>query len=128
MSISFDNGTARQWHVAKQRVFTYNNGVVLTISGMHTEGEEHSIAEWGSNRLGIAFSTATTTPLVIKQDCSFRVTSGEVKHSTGAYTATATFGLDATGVVTTCPGNGKYYYKLVWTGGNGNSLNLILPY
>jgi hypothetical protein len=128
MKVSFDNGTARSWNVAKQRVYTYDNGAVLTITGLHTEGNETAIAEWGTNRLGGSFTTSTVTPVVIKQSCDFRITGGSVKHSTDAFSAVATFGLNANGEATDCPGTGSYYYKLVWTGQNGGSLSLILPY
>lgn len=128
MKVSFDNGTARSWNIAKQRVYTYNNGAVLTIAGMHTEGNELLVAEWGTNRAGIAFTTSTVTPVVVKQSCNFRVTGGSVKHSTAAYSAIATFGLNASGESIDCPGSGSYYYKLVWAGSNGGSLSLILPY
>ena len=128
MKVSFDNGTARSWNVAKQRVYTYDNGAVLTITGTHTEGNETGIAEWGTNRLGGSFTTSTVTPVVVKQSCNFRVTSGSVMHSTDAFTALVTFGLNANGESIGCPGTGNYFYKLVWTGQNGGSLNLILPY
>lgn len=127
MSITFDDGSQRTWQVATRRVFTYNNGVVLTITGNNTIGNVDGIAEWGSNRFGHDFMTTITQPLVIRQDCAFRLTSGEVKHQ-GFGTATAKFGLDATGVATTCPGTGHYYYKLTWTGPNGASASAILPY
>ena len=128
MKVSFDNGTARNWNVAKQRVYTYNNGAVLTITGTHVEGDVTGIAEWGTNRAGVAFTTSTVTPVIVKQSCNFRVTGGAVKHSTEAFSAVATFGLNQGGEVIECPGTGKYYYKLVWTGQNGNSLSVILPY
>ena len=128
MKVSFDNGTARSWNIAKQRVYTYNNGAVLTITGTHTEGDETSIAEWGINRRGFAFKTSTVVPVVVKQSCNFRITGGSVKHSTEAFTAVATFGLNAGGDLIDCPGTGKFYYKLVWTGTNGGSLSVILPY
>lgn len=128
MQVSFDNGTARSWNVAKQRVYTYDNGAVLTITGLHTEGDETGIAEWGTNRLGGSFTTSTVTPVVVKQSCNFRVTGGSVKHSTEAFSAVATFGLNASGESIDCPGTGSYYYKLIWTGQNGGSLSLILPY
>lgn len=128
MSVTFDDGTQRSWQVAEQRVFTYNNGVVITTSGTHTDGANTNIAEWGTNRLGHTFASSTVQPLVIRQDCSFRVVSGEVKHVTPNVTATATFGLDATGVPTSCPGNGHYYLKVIWTGPGGTSLTVILPY
>ncbi len=128
MSVTFDNGTQRTWHTAEQRVFTYDGGVVITTSGTHTDGNETNIAEWGTNRLGNSFVSSTVTPIVIRQDCSFRIVSGEVKHVTPLVTATATFGLDATGAPTSCPGTGHYYFKVVWTGNGGNSLTVIMPY
>lgn len=127
MSITFDDGSQRTWQVATRRVFTYNNGIVLTITGNNSIGNVDGIAEWGTNRFGHDFMTTITQPLVVRQDCSFRLTSGEVKHQ-GFGTATAAFGLDASGNPTTCPGAGHYYFKLTWTGPNGASASAILPY
>lgn len=128
MSVKFDDNTQRTWQVAKQRVFTYSGGVVIATSGTHTDGATTNIAEWGTNRFGHSFASATLQPLVIRQDCDFRLVSGQVKHTTPAVTATATFGLDATGAPTSCPGSGHYYFKVVWTGTNGTSATVILPY
>jgi len=128
MTITFDNGSQRSWQVARKHVFTYNNGVVLTISGNHTEGNVTNIAEWGTNRFGGAFTTATVDPIVIRQDCNGRITAGQVKHTTPNVTANVTFGLDSSGNPTTCPGLGSYYLKLVWTGPGGNTHTSILPY
>lgn len=128
MSVTFDDNTQRTWQVAKQRVFTYNSGVVITTSGTHTDGATTNIAEWGMNRFGHVFMSSTVQPLVIRQDCNFRLVSGEVKHTTPFVTATATFGLDASGNPTSCPGTGHYYFKVIWTGLNGNSLTVIMPY
>ncbi len=128
ITLTFDNGTQRTWQIAKQRVFTYNNGIVITTSGTHTEGAVTGIAEWGLNRFGNAFTTSTTTPLVVREDCNYRLVSGEVKHSRLAADITVTFGLDASGAATTCPGTGTYYFKLVWAGANGLSKTVILPY
>lgn len=127
MSITFDDNSQRTWQVATRRLFTYDNGIVLTVTGDHTDGNKEGIAEWGLNRFGHGFTTSITQPLVIRQDCAFRLTSGEVKHE-GFATATATFGLDANGNATSCPGTGQYYYKLSWTGPNGNTASTILPY
>ena len=44
MSIKFDDNTERTWQVARKRVFTYNNGVVMTISGNHTIGNNTGVA------------------------------------------------------------------------------------
>lgn len=127
MTITFDDGSQRVWKIARRRVFTYNNGLVLSITGDHTDGSKTGIAEWGLNRFGHAFTTSIKEPLVIRQDCAFRLTSGQVEHE-GFGTATATFGLDASGNPTSCPGSGHYYFKLTWTGPGGNTASAILPY
>ncbi|MFI5132011.1 MAG: hypothetical protein ACHQFX_18540 [Chitinophagales bacterium] len=129
LSIKFDNNnTQRTWQVAKQRVFTYNNGLVITGTGLHTDGNTTGIAEWGTNRFGGAFSTQIQEPLVVRQDCNFRLTSGKVKHTTPLVTGVVTFGLNANGEPTACPGLNTYYFRVVWTGQNGNSITVIRPY
>ena len=127
LSIKFGDNTERNWQVSRKKVFTYNNGVVLTVHGTGTQGNSTQLAEWGTNRFGNAFTTAVTQPLVFRQDCSLRITSGEIKHQ-GFATSTVTFGLDASGNPTGCPGTGNYYFKLVWNGPNGGSHQAILPY
>ncbi len=127
MSITFDDNTQRNWQVAHKRVFTYNNGVIVTASGIGVAGGITNATEWGTNRFGRAFITSITDPLIFRQDCNARLTSGAIKHE-GFATATATFGLNANGVATACPGSGVYYYKLTWTGPAGNSFSTILPY
>ena len=127
VTVTFDNGTSRSWQIAKQRVFTYNNGIVITTTGTHTDGNISGISEWGTNRFGNAFVTAITQPMVIRQDCSFRLTAGQVTHQHLLATVVVTFGLDSAGNPTTCP-NGVYYFKTVWTGINGIVRTYILPY
>jgi hypothetical protein len=133
MSITFDDGTQRSWHVAKQRVYaaSISNNTVsgsVTITGTHTEGNVTNIAEWGTNRLGNEFTSSTVQPVVIRSDCNFRVVSGEIKHTLPHVSADATFGLDSGGNPTSCPGAGHYYFKIVFTGSSGNSITLIMPY
>ncbi|MBM3415631.1 MAG: hypothetical protein FJY20_04115 [Bacteroidetes bacterium] len=128
MSVTFDNNTQRTWQVARQRVFTYNNGIVITITGLHSQNGISGIAEWGTNRFGNAFTTAITQPLVLKQDCSFRPGSGKAEHNTSFFTATVTLGLDANGNPTGCSGTDPYYMKVVWTGPAGNTRSVLLPY
>jgi hypothetical protein len=127
MSITFDNNSQRTWQVARQHVFTYNNGVVITVTGMHTEGQVSGISEWGTNRFGHTFTTAITSPLVLRQDCSFRVGSGAVAHAVSVFSASATFGLDASGNPTGCPGAGLYYMRITLAGPNG-SHTFLWPY
>lgn len=128
MSVTFDNGQQRSWQVARQRVFTYNSGIVITTTGTHTDGAISGIAEWGTNRFGNTFTTIITQPLIIRQDCNFRMVSGKVSHATTLFNATVTFGLDASGNPTGCPGAGSYYLKIAWTGPSGIPRTVILPY
>lgn len=128
ITVKFEDNTTRTWQVAKRREFTYNNGVVISTSGTHTEGNQTGIAEWGTNRFGGAFTTAVVSPIVIRQDCNFRITGGELKHTAPLFTANMLFGLNSAGEPTSCPGSGTYYYKLTWTGPAGNTSTLIAPY
>ncbi len=128
ITITFDNGTQRSWKVAKQRTFTYNNGIVISTTGTHTEGSQANVALWGTSRFGQAFTTAVTSPLVVRQSCNFRLTGGAILHTLPNISATATFGLDAQGNATGCPGTGNYYYKLAITASNGNTYSALVAY
>ncbi len=126
MSITFDDGSQRTWQLAKRRTFTYDNGIVISIAGISTEGE--GIAEWGTNRFGKPFTCTYLQPLVIKQGCGFRLVSGQVKHTNAERTTTTTFGLDASGnPVSSCPA-GSFYFKIQWVAVNGNAYSFIGPY
>ncbi len=114
ITITFDNNTQRSWKLAIERTFDYNNGIVASETGTHTDGTTSGIAVWGTNRFGNAFSWQIVTPLVVRQDCNFRLTSGIAVHTGALGVATTTFGLDATGVATSCPGTGSYYFKTVF--------------
>jgi hypothetical protein len=127
ITVTFDDGSTRSWQIAKKRVFTYNNGIVITTTGTYSDNGTTGISEWGTNRNGNAFVTSITQPLVVRQDCNFRLTSGQVTHSRLIATGVVTFGLDASGNPTSCP-SGTYYFKLVWTGANGVTRTVILPY
>lgn len=128
ITIAFDNGTQRSWQIAKQRVFTYNNGIVITTTGTHTDGTTTGISEWGTNRFGNAFVTQIVDPMVIRQDCNFRLTGGHVRHSRLVRTVDVSFGLDASGNPTGCPGANPYYMKITWVNALGTTVTLILPY
>jgi hypothetical protein len=129
LSLKFDNGDARTWNIARKKQFTYNGGLIISISGIGTVGDVTTAAEWGSNRYGNDFVTLITSPLVLKQACDFRIGGGTVQHTTDAFTASVTFGLDASGNAADCPGTGNYYYKLEWTrNSDGNNHSVILPY
>jgi len=66
--------------------------------------------------------------MVVRQSCNFRLTSGQVTHSKLSSIVIVTFGLDSTGVATTCPSNAPFYLKMVYTGANGITRTVIRPY
>jgi len=129
LSITFADNLVRSWQVSKQRVFTYTNGIVMTTTGTHSDGTHSNVAEWGTNRFGTAFESLITIPKVFRQDCDFRLVSGQNQIlRADSLNSTITYGLDATGNVTTCPGTGNYYFEIVWSFPNGRTLPIIFPY
>jgi hypothetical protein len=128
MTVTFDNASQRSWKVARQRAFTYNDGIVIRVTGIAPSTVGAGVVTWGENRFGREFKNAILEPLVIKQRCDFRLVSGTIQHTGFFVTSTTTFGLDATGAaVTGCP-NGPFYYKVVWVGRNGQTYTYIGPY
>lgn len=128
MSVSFGDSTARTWQIARRRVITFSNGLVISTRGIATVDGITQVAEWGTNRYGNNFITATTEPLTIRQSCGFRLTSGQVKHHKMASLITVTFGLDSTGAPTSCPANAPYYFKMVYSNANNVTRTVIRPY
>ena len=129
VSIEFADSSTRIWSVAKQRTFTYNDGIVVTTTGTHSDGTNNDVAIWGTNRYGNSFETLITQPMVIAQSCDFRLTSGQTETIRPALTLTITYGLDANGDPTGCPGDGYYYFKAVWVlSGSGKTYTWIAPY
>jgi hypothetical protein len=128
MSITFDDGSQRQWQVARQRVYTLQNGGSVTITGTQTQGNQSGIAEWGTDRFGKTFTTAITQPLVISAACQYRLVSGQLKHDRTLSSATLSFGLNEQGVAQTACPTGSFFYKLTWTGVAGNTLTWIAAY
>ena len=129
VTIQFADSATRTWSVAKQRVFTYNDGVVITTTGTHSDGTNNDVAIWGTNRYGNSFETLITQPMVIEQSCDYRLTSGQTETIRPALTLTITYGLDSNGDPTGCPGNGYYYFKAVWVRkSSGKTYTYIAPY
>ena len=129
LKVDFDNGKNRTWNVFKLRVFSYDNGIVITTTGTYSDGTDNNIAEWGTNRFDESFKTLISAPIVIRQDCDFRLVSGQHTVITNKGRAVITYGLDAAGDPTGCPGSGgNYYFKLVFTGANGKIYTIIWPY
>ena len=65
----------------------------------------------------------------MKQDCDYRIGNGEATTTKSDGKTVITFGLDATGVPTSCPGTtGIYYFKTDWKGNNGDSSTALAAY
>jgi hypothetical protein len=130
MSITFDNGTTRTWSVARQRVFSYSSGIVITQTGTYSDGTLQGVSEWGTDRFGNSFTAQITSPLIVSQSCDFQLTSGTHVLTNTAGVLTLTYGLTSTGAVSTaCPALGSvYYFQLVWAGTGGKTYTFILPY
>jgi len=129
MSITFDNGTKRTWHVARQRVYTVSGkSFLITQTGTHTDGNTTNISEWGTNRWGNTFENVITSPLTVDGNCNWQLTGGAIETIRPEVTTTLTFGLDSSGNSTSCPvSGGSYYFKLVWEGAS-KTYTFILPY
>ena len=130
IKVTFDDNTYLTLQEATQRIFTISNGtVVITTSGTHTEGTTTGVSEWGADDTGNNFVTAYSKPLVMKQDCDYRIGNGEATTTKTDGKSIITFGLDATGVPTSCPGTtGIYYFKTDWKGNNGDSSTALAAY
>ena len=129
MSITFDDGSQRTWSFARQRVFTYNGGLVIAESGFHTSGALTDISEWGTNRYGNSFTAQITTPITVASSCSLQATAGVYVLTNSAGVLTLTFGLNSSGQATGCPVSPSvYYFQLVWAGSGGKTYTFVLPY
>jgi hypothetical protein len=130
LTITYNNGKTSEWNASKQRIFTYNNGVVITTTGTHSDGTNSNVAEWGTNRYGVSYESLITMAKVIEQSCDYRLTGGanEIINNNNGATATITYGLDSTGAPTGCPGSGTYYAELVYVGPSGKTYTYIFPY
>jgi hypothetical protein len=130
MAITFPNGTQRTWNVARQRVFTYIGGYVVSTTGTYTSGSLSGISEWGIDRFGNNFTAQILQPRVISESCGWQLTGGEVALNNSLGTTTVTYGLNSTGAATGCPvGSATYYFELVWTStASGKSYTFIMPY
>src|SRR5579859_1474425 len=97
MSITFASDSVRSWSVARQRQYSYNNGLVITTTGLQTQGTVSGISEWGTTRFGNSFTVQIAQPLILSQSCGFQLTSGEHILTDAKGTTDITYGLDATG-------------------------------
>jgi hypothetical protein len=126
-SIKFSNDTTCTWMIAKQRDYSYDEGVVISTTGKHADGNILNISEWGLNRAGQHFKTVIDQPLITKQACLYRVTNGKMVYVTDRHLV-ITYGLSLNGLPMTCPGYKPYYFSVVHSTNEDNETPLIWAY
>ncbi len=135
LTLTFDDGSQRQWSLARNWNITITSftpiGISYVISGDSTVNGTANVMAWGSNRYGTAFTNHTPVAITTTygiNGCGFsRPLSGQLVHDlTGKGTLTTTFGVDLNGdpVTSGC----AFGYKLEWEGVNGNTASAVKPY
>jgi hypothetical protein len=122
MNITFDDGVKRLWKLSVRRTYSFDNGLVITSTGNKSIGAQSSISAAGTTRAGRHFVTMIEEPMVIRQDCYFRLVSAKLVQAQGQ-TLTIRFGLNETGEPVSCPA-GAFYLQASWNGGQ----SFMLPY
>jgi hypothetical protein len=122
INITFDNGVKRLWQLSVKRTYSFDNGLVITSTGNKSIGAQSGISAAGTTRAGKHFVTSIEEPMVIRQDCYFRLVSAKLVQAQGQ-TLIIKFGLDENGEAVSCPA-GAFYLKASWDGGH----SFILPY
>ncbi len=138
MVITFDDGTTREWAVARERAYALSVTGIITVteSGDTLINGKH-VVYWGKNRAGDQFSLSIDKPVVTNiwggSLCRFYkpyqgvvVISSTVTGTTNSLTIT--YGVDANGNPITGALDCPYGYKLNWVDGTGTAQQLIVKY
>lgn len=127
ITVTFDDGTERNWWIARSNTYDYNAGNIrLTSAGDSIIGNiVHTIG--GTNRLGQAFTVQAPSAIVSLEGCNwYEPVSGVRIHKYNNRVITLTFGVDQQGN----PGGGScaYGYKVEWVRVNGNIGSAVIGY
>lgn len=127
ITITFDDGTERNWWIARNNNYDYNGGNIrLTTAGDSLIGNVLCTIG-GTNRLGYAFTVEAPSAIVALEGCNwYEPVSGVRIHKYNNRVITLTFGVDQQGN----PGGGScaYGYKLEWVRLNGNIGSAVIAY
>jgi len=127
MKISFENGAAKTWKIARRLVYTGTwQDYSLAINGFGEDGSYSDLVTWGTTRTGDQFYISTPQPIIHKEACGWDPVSGihSMDIPTADMGATLTFGFDNNNQPVTngdCPTK----FKLDWYH-NGNSGTIFL--
>ncbi|MEJ5303814.1 MAG: hypothetical protein HPY80_00020 [Bacteroidales bacterium] len=97
ITAAFDNGTTREWNIARRKVFSGSQGnIQVAFSGFGEAGEYNHLVTWGIDRMGNQFYTQIVEPVITKQTCDWDPVAGIKKHYVPerTLTITTTFGFD----------------------------------
>ncbi len=97
LQATFDDGSVRNWNVARRTTFSIEKGkLLMTIEGFGTSGSYTNLVMWGTNRESKEFYTSIVTPVVHRQTCDWDPCSGVKVHKVPSEDAiiTMTFGYD----------------------------------
>jgi hypothetical protein len=128
MSITFDDGTNRNWYVSRSKTYTKLSASDYTIS--IAAGDSANVLYSGTNRLGRTFvvTIPSNNPIVVKKSCGWhRPISGQKIHTGLERELAVTFGVDITGVPVTA-GSCASYYKLNWINTKGEAKQAVINY
>ena len=110
MKITFADGVKRMWQLAVRRTYSFDNGLVITSIGDKNAGNKIGISASGTTKAGRQFVTTIVEPMIIRQDCYFRIVSAKLYQEQGE-NLTIKFGLNENGDAVTCPA-GSYYLQV----------------
>ncbi|HET6227228.1 MAG TPA: hypothetical protein VFF27_13175 [Bacteroidia bacterium] len=135
MVITFDDGTTREWVVARKRSYVLSVLGVLTVTeaGDTTLNGVPKTAYWGKNRAGDQFSVSVPTEVVTNvfggMPCRlYKPVPGVVVITANSKQLTITYGVDSNGTPVTGALDCPYGYKLNWTDANGAAQQLVVKY
>ena len=132
MSVSFDGGSVkRSWDIARLRTYDRVGPLqyTCTVAGDTTVAGVSGYSVIGANRYGDAFSVRITSPIVKTNICRwFRTRSGEKVFSGLKHSLTVTFGTDYLGNILPASQTCAFFYKVTWTGSDGNVKTKVLAY
>ena len=126
MNILFDDGIKRSWQVSVKRTYSYENGLVITSTGNHSGGNKTGISAWGLTRAGRPFITMIVEPMIIRQDCNFRMVSAKLVQEQNQI-LTIKFGLNELSETVNCP-PASYFLEVSWYGRQQAKESFLLPY
>lgn len=126
INVTFDNGTTREWSVARQRTYTGTRGnLILTVDGFGTVGDYNNLVTWGTNRQGEQFYTQITQSVVFKQTCGWDPVSGSKFHQIPAEDKSALVIFGYTGNQPTTGDECPTHYRIDWQNGTYSGTRFV---